>query len=151
MGDYNYHEVEGVLNVPVNDVLKLRFGVQHKSRDGYLTNRSGIGPEDFDDLGYTTVRASALLNITNGLKNYTIFSYLNSDRNGDLGVLTAASGNPALGFLGALFGAPGAGAIEGRRPGEWLGLLRLPAEFDGGPFLPRGLADHQHDDLAGVG
>jgi iron complex outermembrane receptor protein len=112
LGNYNYHEAEGVLNVPVNDNLQLRFGIQHKDRDGYLTNLSGIGPENFNDLNYTAVRASAVWDLTNNLENYTIFSYVNSDRTGDAFVLTAASANPALGFFGILFGAPGLAQLD---------------------------------------
>jgi iron complex outermembrane receptor protein len=91
LGNYHYHEAEGVINIPVNDSLRLRFGVQHKDRDGFLINKSGIGPTDFDDLDYTAVRGSAVWDVTSNLENYTIYSYVNSDTNGSTGKLVAAS------------------------------------------------------------
>jgi iron complex outermembrane recepter protein len=90
-GNYNYHEAEGVINIPVNDTLRLRLGVQHKDRDGYLINQSGIGPRDFDDLDYTAVRGSAVWDIMSNLENYTVYSYVNSNTNGSAGKLVAAS------------------------------------------------------------
>ncbi|HEX4376383.1 MAG TPA: TonB-dependent receptor [Steroidobacteraceae bacterium] len=103
-GDFGYHEGEGVINIPVNDSLRLRFGVQHKDRDGYLINKSGIGPSDFDDINYTAVRGSAVWDVMSNLENYTIFSYVNSSTNGSYGKLVA--GDPSLPQVGALFGIP---------------------------------------------
>ena len=37
-GNYNYREAEGVLNVPINDSLKVRLGAQLRSRDGLVEN-----------------------------------------------------------------------------------------------------------------
>jgi iron complex outermembrane recepter protein len=104
LGNYGYHEAEGVLNIPVNDDLRLRFGVQHKDRNGYLINRSGVGPRDFDDLNYTAVRGSAVWDLLPNLENYTIFSYVNSDTNGSTGRLVA--GQTSTPLLGLLLGVP---------------------------------------------
>src|SRR5579864_8015898 len=46
-GNYDMGRGQAVVNIPINDSLKIRLGVDHMERKGYLRNRSGIGPNDF--------------------------------------------------------------------------------------------------------
>lgn len=82
VGNYDMWRSQGVLNVPITDNFKMRFGVDHSQRDGYLNNISGIGPEDFADQDYTAWRVSALWEITDSLENYTIVRGAESSNNG---------------------------------------------------------------------
>ena len=99
-GNYDMRRVQAVANVPFgNDLGAFRIGVDRQKRDGYLRNTGGIGPDRFDDVDYTAIRASLVANLTSTLENYSILSYTRSDTIGDAGKLIAC--NPAS-FLGAL-------------------------------------------------
>ena len=98
-GNYDMKRVQGVFNTPLGDRARFRIGVDHLARDGYLKNDSGIGPGHLDDISYTSVRASLVLDLTSTIENYTIGSYTRSTSHGDLQKL--ATCNPAIG-LGAL-------------------------------------------------
>jgi len=84
LGDYDYRRLQGVINQPLTDNLRIRVGVDSNSRQGYLNNVSGIGPDDFADVDYNALRISLVANITPALENYTIFAYSDSDSNGYL-------------------------------------------------------------------
>ena len=90
-GNYADGRVEAVLNIPVTDNFRVRFGVNHETRNGYIENVSGVGPTNFDDVGYTAVRLSAVLDITPQLENYTIGTYNISLDNGPLPQLFACN------------------------------------------------------------
>jgi iron complex outermembrane receptor protein len=92
-GDYGMKGVQAVVNVPFSDTVRMRLGVDHLDRDGYLENNTGIGPSDFNDLHYTAVRASLDVDVTPNIENYTVAAYSDSDQNGDLLKLVGA--NPA--------------------------------------------------------
>jgi iron complex outermembrane receptor protein len=102
-GNFDLKGVQGVINLPVNDRIRLRLAVDHKERDGYLKNISGVGPNNFNDVDYTAVRASAVVDVTNNIENYTIASYSHSDTNGSVQKVIACNPagfnppNPALG------------------------------------------------------
>jgi iron complex outermembrane receptor protein len=102
-GNFSMKRGQGVVNIPVNDNIRVRLGVDHQSRNGYLNNTSGVGPRDFGDVNYTAVRASIVADLMPDLENYTIWSYTKSDRHGDVQKLIAAAptglGNFALGQL----------------------------------------------------
>jgi iron complex outermembrane receptor protein len=102
-GDFSMKRGQAVVNLPVNDKLRVRLGVDHQSRDGYLNNTSGVGPRDFGDLDYTALRASIVADLMPDLENYTIASYSKSNTHGDVQKLIAAApfslGNFALGQL----------------------------------------------------
>jgi iron complex outermembrane receptor protein len=100
-GDYGLLRITGVANLPVNDRLRIRLGVDHQSRDGYANNTSGIGPSDFYDVNYTAARISVVYDITPDLENYFIGSYLNSNTNGTVQKLIAADPSISLGSFGA--------------------------------------------------
>src|ERR1700733_10852651 len=103
-GNFDLKGVQGVLNLPVNDRIRLRLAVDHKDRKGYENNISGIGPNNFNDVDYTAVRASAVVDVTNNIENYTIASYSHSDTNGSVQKVIACNpagynpANPAVGL-----------------------------------------------------
>lgn len=85
LGNYDAMRIEGVLNLPISDSVKVRFGVDRNRRDGYINNRSGVGPKDFNDLNYIAARASVLADLAPNLENYTVAFYGKSDTNGTVG------------------------------------------------------------------
>lgn len=98
-GNYGMWRAQGVLNVPAGDSVALRFGLDHQERDGYIDNVSDIGPEEFADVDYTAVRASAVIEITDALENYTIFRWYESENNGYPGSLIDCNDAEPLGAL----------------------------------------------------
>ena len=79
------HRLQGVLNIPVNDKVRIRAGADWNQRDGYLKSRSGIGPKDFHDVNYWAGRFSVDIDLTQNLENYTIFTYSRSNTHGSVG------------------------------------------------------------------
>lgn len=98
VGNYGMLRTQGVVNIPLADTVRLRLGVDKLGRDGWLKNRSGIGPDDFNDIDYWTARASLVIDITPSIENYTIGSYTKSETNGTIQKLILA--NPASGLGG---------------------------------------------------
>ena len=94
LGNYDMRRVQGVLNVPLADTFKVRLGVDRMKRDGYLHNRSGVGPDRFANTDFIAARLSIAADLTPDLENYTIASYLNSDNNGSVPRIVAC--NPAI-------------------------------------------------------
>jgi iron complex outermembrane receptor protein len=84
IGNYDLRRVQAVLNVPLSDTFKVRAGVDRYVRDGYIHNRSGIGPKDFNDANYWSARLSIVADLTPDLENYMIATYSKSDTNGTL-------------------------------------------------------------------
>jgi iron complex outermembrane recepter protein len=82
-GNYDMERTQAVVNLPLNDEIWFRLGVDHQTREGYLNNISGIGPSHFNDVDYTALRASLVVNITPNLENYTIGTWSESTTNGD--------------------------------------------------------------------
>ena len=82
LGSYNEHRLQGVLNIPLSDSLKVRAGVDWNQADGYLKNHSGIGPDRLGNTNYIAARLSVLANITPDLENYLVASYSRSDTTG---------------------------------------------------------------------
>jgi iron complex outermembrane recepter protein len=81
-GNFDMRRGQGVINMPLSDAFRARLGVDYQKRDGYLNNISGIGPNEFADLEYTSFRASTVWDITDRLENYTIVKYTESSNNG---------------------------------------------------------------------
>jgi iron complex outermembrane recepter protein len=89
-GNYKDGEVQAVVNIPINDSFRIRAGVVHETREGYLHSNSGVGPKDFNDIDYTAARLSAVIDILPNLENYTIASFSTTDDNGSIGKIVAA-------------------------------------------------------------
>lgn len=79
IGNYDMRRLQAVVNAPVSDTLRIRLGLDHQTRDGYLINKSGIGPRDFADINYIAARASIVLDLTPDLENYSMSPVKNSE------------------------------------------------------------------------
>lgn len=97
IGNYDMRRVQAVLNIPVTDTLRLRFGADRLKRDGWLQNTSGIGPKDFLDTNYLALRASIVADLTPTLENYTVISYNRSNTNGPIQPVIACRPGYSLG------------------------------------------------------
>ncbi len=86
-GNFDAWRGQAVLNVPLADGFRVRLGVDRYKRDGYVKNRSGIGPDDFQDIDYLAARLSVLADLTPNLENYTVATYSRSSPNGSIGKL----------------------------------------------------------------
>ncbi|MET0239497.1 MAG: TonB-dependent receptor [Sphingobium sp.] len=84
IGNHDLRRVQAVLNVPVTDTLRVRLGVDRQTREGYMTNVSGIGPHDFNDVDYWAVRASVVADLTPNLENYFLANFSESNTSGFL-------------------------------------------------------------------
>ena len=82
LGNYDMWRTQGVINIPLTDWARLRLGLDTQERDGYLRNRSGVGPDRMADVDYTSFRASLVLDLTDQLENYTIFKMTDSETSG---------------------------------------------------------------------
>ena len=92
--NYGGFRQQGVVNLPIIDTVKVRFGIDHNVRDGYLRNISETGARDLNDVDYAVYRLSVLWNVTDDIENYTIFSYTDSSTHGNTAQLFAC--NPSL-------------------------------------------------------
>jgi iron complex outermembrane receptor protein len=103
-GNYEMFRIQGVVNLPVSDSIKLRLGVDRMGRNGYVKNISGNGPKDFNDTDYISARASLLIDLTPDLENYTVGTYSRSDSNGPLAKVIDCNNdpNPANSGLGSV-------------------------------------------------
>ena len=81
VGNYSERQVQGALNVPISDAVRMRLSVDRNQRDGYMKNHSGIGPSDYNDLNYLYGRFSLVADLTPNLENYLIVHYSDSDTN----------------------------------------------------------------------
>ena len=80
-GNYEQVRLQGALNVPITDWLKIRFASESNQRNGYMKNVSGVGAGAFNDVNYSYGRVSILAELTPALENYTVAHYSNSDTN----------------------------------------------------------------------
>lgn len=95
-GNYGMQRVQGVLNAPLSDNVRLRLGFDEQTRDGYLNNISGIGPSHFANVNYYAFRASLVADITPNLENYTIATFSRSDNNTTINQVFACNKNALL-------------------------------------------------------
>ena len=81
-GNYDQRRLSGVVNVPLNESIRIRAGVDWNKRDGYLKNITDIGPKRFANTDYWAARLSVVIDVTPDIENYTIASYSRSQTNG---------------------------------------------------------------------
>ncbi|HLG86780.1 MAG TPA: TonB-dependent receptor [Alphaproteobacteria bacterium] len=82
IGDYNWFEEQGAINVPViDDALLVRFAVDRKTRDGYTIDRGPYFPgRDYDNVDYWAARLSVTIRPTDNFETYTMInSYYDDD------------------------------------------------------------------------
>ena len=107
-GNYNQFRLQGALNVPISDSLKIRFSGETNKRDGYLRNRAGVGADDFNNVHYSYGRISILANLAPNLENYTVAHYSDSNtRSFGSRIIGCATPTSPVGPLVTTPGAPG--------------------------------------------
>jgi iron complex outermembrane receptor protein len=94
-GNFDMWRAQGVLNVPLAETFKVRVAVDRNKRDGFMRNRSGIGPDRYNDLNYFAGRLSIVGELTPNLENYTIATYSNSFTNGHASHIAVCERDPA--------------------------------------------------------
>jgi iron complex outermembrane receptor protein len=99
-GNYAMGSVEGVLNIPFGDAVRVRLGVNHETRNGYLENvTAGGSPDALGNLNYTAARGSVVVDITPDLENYTVGTY---NLSVNAGIVPQVNGCNTAQALGAL-------------------------------------------------
>lgn len=80
IGNFARREIEGMINIPVNDVVGLRFAGNLVKRDGYVKNpeNGGVTPESYQDEDHFSLRGTLLID-TGPLTNAVIADYYNRD------------------------------------------------------------------------
>jgi iron complex outermembrane receptor protein len=119
-GNFDMKRVQAAINLPFSDNVRFRLALDHNQRNGYLNNVSGIGPRDYNDVDYTAVRASLVVDVTNNIENYTIASFSHSDTNGSVQKMIGCNPagfnppNPAAG-LGNFIGVFSCGQLAAEK------------------------------------
>jgi len=140
LGDYNRHDFEGVINVPIiKDKVLLRVGGVVARTDGFTKNL--YSGKDLDNVAYETFRASLTLRPTDDLENQTTYYWLHSNNNGTgeqtiaLNTKSVIANVPGLGPLtnGPLPGTVATVPLGGTNPflefnakGQIIGLTFYP-------------------------
>jgi len=98
-GNYNYQQVNAVVNLPVNDMLQFRLGGRFVKHDPFVENTLDTGLQSEDR---QTLRASMLFTPTSTISDYMVMDY--GHRNED--ALALISSYLVPGGLGAAFYGP---------------------------------------------
>jgi iron complex outermembrane recepter protein len=96
VGNYDDHEFEGAVNVPVvPDILLIRVAGESQQRDGYTIDaRNGI---DYDNRDYYSWRVGVTFRPTDDFENYLLYTGYWQHTNGDAAILVDA--NPQFPLL----------------------------------------------------
>jgi len=78
IGNYNRQTFQGMINVPVNDVLQLRLAGETVRRDGFVTNHGPAGGKLSDDK-HDSLRLSARLKPSADWEHELMLDYYNVD------------------------------------------------------------------------
>jgi iron complex outermembrane receptor protein len=127
LGDYNRHDFEGVVNVPiVDEKVLLRVGGQVARTDGFTKNL--VSGKDMDDVAYETWRVSLTLRPTDDVENKTIYYGLHSHNNGTGEQAIALNTQSVLSTvpgLGPVTNGPISGTVATRQIGPTLPFLEF--------------------------
>ena len=112
-GEYDWYELEGAVNVPIEEGVALRVAGQRRKRDGYI-EAGNAGFRDGQNVDTKNFRVSLLLEPTHWLRNLTVYDYAEADlvpisQPTGYGIGTGANGEfAAFHFIGsAIYGAVG--------------------------------------------
>jgi iron complex outermembrane receptor protein len=111
-GDYDMMRFQGVMNAPLSENARLRVGFDTMTRDGYLNNRSGIGPDDFANVNYASLRGSLVLDLTDDIENYTVATLNDSNTHGHLPRLIECARDLDTRSIVQIFAQPGCGQLD---------------------------------------
>ncbi|MET0239046.1 MAG: TonB-dependent receptor [Sphingobium sp.] len=115
IGNYEMHRVQAVLNIPVLDTLRVRFGLDRQTRDGYMKNVLPTNFRDFNDVDYWAGRVSVVADLTPNLENYFVATYSKSQSNGFLPRVfhcDRPAANPATPTTASAIAALKCGAVD---------------------------------------
>ena len=103
VGNYDFHQFTGAVNVPVlPGVLGVRISGQSTRQDGFVRNLAG---PDGNDKHYDSVRVAATAQPTDALRNEFLFTYFRGRQHLNTPVVRAI--NPGLlGFVLGAYGNP---------------------------------------------
>jgi iron complex outermembrane receptor protein len=88
-GNYNMHDIYGMLNIPLGDSVALRFSGKTRERDGWAREvTSGLR---YDNQNYDAFRISLLVEPMEGLESLTVLDWYQSNENGTASFLTSIS------------------------------------------------------------
>ncbi|SCW60339.1 iron complex outermembrane recepter protein [Sphingobium faniae] len=119
-GNYDMHDIYGMVNVPVGDSVALRLAGKTRERDGWSRDiGSGLR---LDNQNYDTFRVSALVSPGNGIESLTVFDWFKSKENGTASFLTSVNYPSALSNYEALRAN---GVIDANIPAQFAEAQRL--------------------------
>lgn len=91
VGNYDMWRLQGMVNTPLGEDIRLRVALDRQERDGFLDNTAASGSDTFENLNYDSLRASLVWDVTSKLENYTIASFYKSATNSTLAKLIACN------------------------------------------------------------
>ncbi|WP_336971803.1 TonB-dependent receptor [Sphingobium aromaticiconvertens] len=93
-GNYDMHDIYGMVNIPIGDKVALRFSGKTRERDGWSHDiGSGL---DLDNQNFDAFRVSALIAPIDGLESLTIYDWYKSKERGTASFLTSVRFPSAL-------------------------------------------------------
>jgi iron complex outermembrane receptor protein len=95
-GNYDYKELNAVVNLPISDMLQVRLGARLEKHDPMVTNIGG-GP-DMDSRDRQQQRVSILFEPTSDINNYIVFDHSHRAELPLTQITTAVSGTQGLGL-----------------------------------------------------
>ncbi len=100
IGNYDNREVQAVVNIPVNESIRLRLGGDRQKREGY-THDLSHPDRRLDDINDYTLRGSLWLEPFEGLTNTTIVDYYHTSTHGEgTSLFAVPDGTDLLTILG---------------------------------------------------
>lgn len=90
-GNYNNRELQGALNLPISDQLRVRIAVNSLEREGFtksLGTGNHPGGVDLDDRSVFAARGTISFNANDAFENDLIYSYVDSRDHGPSNILT---------------------------------------------------------------
>jgi iron complex outermembrane receptor protein len=98
-GNYDARGVQAVVNVPINDAMRFRAGIDTMNRAGYMKNLQPYGPKRYADRNYIGWRASLVVDVTPDIENYTVVHGFWTDNYGPAQKMTNCTGSIPFGLL----------------------------------------------------
>ncbi|CAN7191170.1 TonB-dependent receptor [Phenylobacterium sp. LjRoot225] len=121
-GNHQMRELYAQVNVPVNDVLALRFAGVTRRREGW--SHEVTTGRDYDNQHYDAYRVSALFKPTDTLQSLTVFDWYHSDEHGTAAFLTSIN-TAAPSLIATYEGLRRAGLITTNIPAEFAAARAL--------------------------
>jgi iron complex outermembrane receptor protein len=105
LSEYSGRGVEGIYNKPLSDTLSLRIGAKYFYREGFTTDVAT--GKDYDDKDFWTVRLGLLWKPEDGVENYLLGYYTDSNDHGTSDVIEAVNPQALTDTIATLAGTFG--------------------------------------------